>query len=449
MFHRVPNRKRVVFAGLPACAVLCIALATVAAAFVPARATGGVSLNRVLKVSVLNQPVFGGQDRPVSYVSRGVFGESQSGAFGSHADAAAVHSFFLEIPFTTSNMQPPTAPLGGDAAAIAGFHFSLLGGEQTFSLQQSAPRFDGQPRLFNNAGSAPALFAFYNVPGLTTTDTADAPQTSALPDNATANLALPLQNGVLQSVGALTFPISSSPNGISFNGITANAQTTTAQLRFPLVFAGVKGNLRFGAQTQTDVQPDLLAQQIFGPAFAPSVGRRYNALGGGVTLALPLFDRKATLSLDSLYESVKHDDRAALSLAAATGSDPSRTPLTLPGATNSQSDPASVSSALFFYSNYLDVHRSTSGATLAVPVTKRLTFNGGYTQQHYDGEALTALTQDLSQGTRSLTGGLVYSIPKTNSSINLFFDRYQYFDDLVPANNRSENRQNIYFSVKF
>jgi len=48
----------------------------------------------------------------------------------------------------------------------------------------------------------------------------------------------------------------------------------------------------------------------------------------------------------------------------------------------------SAPSTLIFYPNYTDVQRISSAASLAVPIGKRLTVNGGYGMQHLNGEAL-------------------------------------------------------------
>ena len=37
----------------------------------------------------------------------------------------------------------------------------------------------------------------------------------------------------------------------------------------------------------------------------------------------------------------------------------------------------------------------------------------------------------------------------TNSSINFFFTNYQWKDNQLPTYNWTQNRQNIYFTVKF
>ncbi|MDQ6780989.1 MAG: hypothetical protein M3Z37_07550 [Candidatus Eremiobacteraeota bacterium] len=338
------------------------------------------------------------------------------------------------VPDAAQRQQP-------DPSALVGVHFRLFGGQGGVTFGQMTHGFM-QQALPTNAGSGPALFAFYNFA-----------QLAQFPENANALNPphdVPLPNTAAPAIATLNFGSlnAAQPHTDLLNVVAPQSQAASVEFRFPLVFAGVKANLRMQGASLRSVQPDSLATQILGPALA-AAGLRYNAFGGGMTVALPLFDRKATVSLDGLYESLKHNDKALLGT-------PNSSPLvTAAGFTpyglqnGSALTSLSAPSTLIFYPNYTDVQRISSAASLAVPIGKRLTVNGGYGVQHYNGEALNTLTRDLNLGTRSFSGGLVYNIPKTNSSIDLIFNRYQYFDEVVPAANRTENRQNIYFSVKF
>ena len=104
---------------------------------------------------------------------------------------------------------------------------------------------------------------------------------------------------------------------------------------------------------------------------------------------------------------------------------------------------------ILFYPNYVNVKHTFGRANLALPVTAALTANLDYVEQRYSGEALNTLTQSISERKLQFTGGVLYNIPNTNASVNLFFNRYEYRDDQVPTYNWVQNKQNIYFSVKF
>ena len=61
---------------------------------------------------------------------------------------------------------------------------------------------------------------------------------------------------------------------------------------------------------------------------------------------------------------------------------------------------------------------------------------------------LDTLTQSLTRRKTAFGGGVGYNFPKTNSSIDLYFNKNVYSSDNVPTT-FTENRQNLYFSVKF
>jgi len=104
---------------------------------------------------------------------------------------------------------------------------------------------------------------------------------------------------------------------------------------------------------------------------------------------------------------------------------------------------------VLFYPNFVNVRHTIGRAQLALPVTAALTANLDYVEQRYTGEALNTLTQSISERKLQLTGGVLYNIPNTNASVNLFFNRYEYRDDSAPTYNWVQNKQNLYFTVKF
>ena len=436
------NRRLLVAALLPL-AMVCL-LTRPAAAIVPTVSNeAGLSVTRVF-ASPANSDALGFSlhSPGATLVTKSVFGASESVGLIPKSNDTAPQLFGRMLGSYSPYDQPG---LRTDVnAAVAGVHFHLFGGEQTLTLQNVGANFNAAPSD-QGAGVAPALFAFYNFSQL--------PQLSDNAPTFNAAAPAPAPNSGLQSLGSMSFPSIGAlqpQQTNAFNGLVPNTRSAAVEFRFPLVFSGMKGNIHVNGQSLRDIQPDSLATQIFGPAFATSFSRKYNSLGAGVTLALPLFDRKATVSLDGLYESLKRNDKSSF-LYAANASYLANNPNALPynTAAGTSLNVISMPSALIFYPNFIDIQHFASGASLAVPVSKALTVNGGFSEQRYNGEALNTLTQDLSLGTRSISGGLVYNIPKSNSSIDLMFNRYQYFDDVVPASNHTENRQNIYFSVKF
>gem|GEM_PF-1789241 len=446
MFASGSSAKRILLAAVAQGVAACLFLSPAVALTVPRAGDPQLSINRMFAGPATSDALqFSIPVQTATVISDSVFGRTVPSELTAKSVAVQPRpELFSRMLDSSYSVYDQPGLKTDETAAIAGVRFRLFGGEQTVTLQSVGKNF-GAPNALNNPGPAPALFAFYNFR-----------QLSQLTENPSGTNVAPnllLQNGGAQALGALSFPSINTvaPQTASlFTNLVPNTHSAAVEFRFPLVFSGVNANVHLSAASLRGVGPDSLATQIFGPAFASSVTRKYNSLGGGVTLALPLFDRKATVSLDGLYESLKRSDKSSY-LYAANANYLANNPNALPYNTvaGTSLNPISVPSALYFYPNFIDIHRFASGASLAVPVTKALTVNGGFSEQRYNAEALNTLTQDLNQGSRSISGGLVYNIPKTNSSIDLFFNRYQYFDEDVPASNRTENRQNIYFSVKF
>jgi len=88
-------------------------------------------------------------------------------------------------------------------------------------------------------------------------------------------------------------------------------------------------------------------------------------------------------------------------------------------------------------------------ASVALPVTSRLTVKGSFSEQVSGNVALDALTQTLTQHQTGYSGGVAYNFPKTNSSIGFFSNRSVLTDDNLPNYNLTQSSQNLYFSVKF
>lgn len=319
-------------------------------------------------------------------------------------------------------------------AQVLGLSFKLLGGQSAVSFINIAP--SARTNALGMASQGPAVFAFYNFPqaqtssslgnilGLRTGPAALAEQVNATPDNTAPSSSL------------MAFPLVSSLSAQGpywYGGNTQALAGSSVQLSIPLRLANLGVKVRLGEQSLESVQSTSLASQILGPAFASA--SNYNAFNGGMTVALPLLNRRATVSLDGLYETLAQTNGAGLSGNTMP-------PLGIA--------PSGMSSGpIVLYPNSTDLQQYVGAASLALPVSSRLTVKGSFSEQLAGSVDLNALTQSLTQHTTAYAGGLVYNIPKTNSSINLFFNRNVYTDDAVPSNNWAQNQQNLYFSVKF
>lgn len=455
-------------ARLAACALLCAACllgwTSQASArinvngpvgFVIATAADGLTFNHLFGISTLggaaNSKESGLQ---TTLISDKVFGLDASLPFPSRFGGAAAPSAFAAIANGRS-FGSSGQPAANDSAAMAGVKFKLFGGDASLAFQSIGGNLVAGGAPFQPSGQAPALFAFYNFSQLPAPFGigADLPVDRQLDEtlDSSGYRAPAPQNNATSPFGSFAFPLfdaAQAQTPLSFSPDAPTARGTSVQLNFPFMISNVAAKMRLGGQLLTQTQPNSLATQIFGSGFASSVSGKFKAVSGGVTLALPLFDRKATVSLDGLYEQLTRNDKTPSLYAANTAflGDPATVQYDqlAAGALS-----AGRSSPVYFYPNFTDVRHFLGSASVAVPVSSALTVNGSYYVQRYDGEGLNALTQGLTERKRALSGGVLYNIPNTNSSVNLFFNKYRYTDDLVPTHNFTENRQNLYFSVKF
>ncbi|HEV2878324.1 MAG TPA: hypothetical protein VGW96_01980 [Candidatus Eremiobacteraceae bacterium] len=392
-----------------------------------------------------------------------IFDTSARGNFISFSDATnragsastPITGFAFELPLSERTGWPVTkifaesadSSRGIDAshlattasAQAAGMQFDLLGGaEATVSWQSTGASFGGGP-FIANPSQQPAVFAFYNFPqaneriglgqafGLRSPDAAFAASLNAPPavSNTTAtSLASPLISSL------------SAQGPFWFSAYSPATQGSSLSLTIPFRLARIPVKVRVGEQAISSVPTSSLATQILGPAFAVSAADNYRTLSGGVTLALPLLSRRATVSLDGWYETMQHNDKMPFNLVPYAAQSAATAGL---GAT-----PGTV-----VYSPNTDVQQYVGAASVALPVTSRLTVNGSFSAQVAGTVALDTLTQSLTQHKTAYGGGVGYNFPKTNSSIDLFFNKNVYTNDNVPNYNFTENRQNLYFSVKF
>lgn len=340
-------------------------------------------------------------------------------------------------------------PAQGDTAGVIGLKFKILGGDQTITFQNVGPDYlDGAP--FQYSGQAPAIFSFWNyayVPSPFGIGN-DIGLTQQV-DRIAAGAGYPgpfLATNTSFPYGSFAFPLFNQfkAQGPTFYSTFApNTTGASVQLNFPMTIGNVDANFQLGGQSLREIRPNSLAADIFGPAFTSSVKGTYDQIGGGVTLGIPVFDRKATVTLNGLFERLERDDQTPFVYAAdPTLGVSSYNPV-------ASAELTGTGAKVLFYPNYANVRHLVGHASLALPVTAALTANLDYYDQRYGGEALNTLTQSISERKTMFTGGVLYNIPNTNASVNLFFNRYAYLDDMAPTYNWVQNKQNLYFTVKF
>ncbi len=341
-------------------------------------------------------------------------------------------------------------PTQSDTAGVVGVKFKLWGGDQTLSYQSVGPYYiDGAQFMW--AGQAPGLFSFWNFPQLPTGFGIG--NTFGI-NQQVDNIALAngyggalLQNSGQFPFGTFDFPLFNqfkAQGPYFYSSFAPNTRGPSAQFNFPVRIGGVNLKLRLGGQQLQEIRPNSLAAAIFGPQFSTGVGGKYQTVGGGFTLGLPIWDRTATLNFDALYERIQRLDTTPFVYAA----DPL---LGIPNAYNplGSAELTGTGQVVYFYPNYQNVRHLAGSGSLALPITAALTANVSYVNQAWGGEALNTLNQSISQTKTALNAGVLYNIPNTNSSINFFFTNYHWQDNQLPSYNWNQNRQNIYFTVKF
>ena len=396
----------------------------------------GLSIGRILDTSNHGDVVvFPGADQNANALSGSASGLQFTLPLATSSTAPQL---FGEIskPFDSSAAQPSFAAVD---ASVLGLKFKLFGAESSVSLENASPNLHA-PGSTQFASQGPAVFAFYNFPQVGSGSTLG--NTFGLAGQANGALAAEAnatgrQDADAAATSFLAFPLVSSLSAQGpywYGGYTPSLQGSSVQLSIPLRLAKFGVKVRLGEQSLTSMQPLSLANQILGPAFASA--SNYNSFNGGLTLALPLLNRRATVSLDGLYQTLQQTNGTAFDPSAFN--QPSGIPMT-----------QTAAGPIVLYPSSTDLQQYVGAASVAVPVTSRLTVKGSFSEQLAGSVDLNTLTQSLTQHTTAYAGGLVYNIPKSNSSINLFFNRNVYTDDAAPLSNWTENRQNLYFSVKF
>jgi len=418
-----------------------------------AHAQVGFSFNRIWDISgappVQNTTYFQSSAIPSTLVSDTVFGWDVVFPLAYAWGPVKTPALFAETSQSRFTPDALNVAALSDRAGIAGLRFRLAGGDQTLAYVYVGPNFiSGAP--FEWSSQAPILFSYWRYPQL--------PGAFGIGNDATLNnqvdsLATSLgYTGPLLAgnpnypYGTFAFPLFNQfhAEGPYYHSSYApNSKGPQVQLNFPLAVGTLPVKLRLGGESLMEVQPNSVATQIFGPAFASPVRSHFTAIGGGVTLNLPMFSRTATLSLDALREQILRNDRTPFVYAAD--------PLLGEPAFNpaGSAELTGTGRSVMFYPNYQNIVHTLGTAQASVPITSALSANLMYVGQRYSGEALNSLAQSINEKKTMFTGGVLYNIPKTNSSVNVYFAHYSYTDYVLPSYDWAQNRQNIYFTVKF
>jgi hypothetical protein len=393
-----------------------------------------LALDRILDLPSASRGTNAGPSNTL--VTDAVFGFAMTSSSGTDLGPAPIA--FAALSSTTAS-NPGESPITLSSAAAVGLKFKLLGGEHvvafdTLSAQNAAGPVDlnASPFFFGSPASAPATA----VIGLDRTFqrlSLGAPNSGSL---------LAIGSGDSFTTPAFA-PAETFTTASPIGGGTSAAQGASVQLNFPLTLGNVDARLSLSGRELHDIRPTLIAPSASNLTVPSSMGGRYQEFRGGVTIGVPVFKRKAEVSLNGVIDRLVSIDKSptAYGVQPPLGLNPF-----VPPSTNllTQSN-----QTLTLDPNYVNLRRYVGAYAVAVPISTALTANMQYVDQRYGADAVNAFAPDLSVGTREATFGVLYKIPNTNASINLNFNQYKFLDDLTPANNFVKNRQNLFFTVKF
>ena len=101
------------------------------------------------------------------------------------------------------------------------------------------------------------------------------------------------------------------------------------------------------------------------------------------------------------------------------------------------------------YPGLTSVSRQSVGATLAVPVTPRVTVGLQFQRQRYQGDYGSLLFPGLDANKDTYLGNLTYKLPYGSSAITLSARQYRYQDLFSPDYTLTQTRADLNFTVKF
>jgi hypothetical protein len=337
----------------------------------------------------------------------------------------------------------------GDTASLLGVRFKIRQIELSAQYQRVGTNFfSGAP--FQYYGNAPPLFSYYKLPYL--------PDFFGFANTAGINEQF---DGQFTRAGLASPNTAGNPNLTflfpAFNTLKAqgpeffsafapNSQGLTTSLSTPVRVGDFNFVLRGGYSHLEELQPDSLGALLYGPGYASSALQHFDTFSAGTSFALPLFGQKASFNLNGSYETLKRLDATAYQYVPIN---PATQTFDAASVAAANAAFGATGSGVSFYPNYENMRHITIAAAGAFPLTTNLTLNGTYSTQHYGGSFGTTLNQNISERKDYYTGGLTYSIPKTNSSLSFTARRYQYTDDALPTYNFGQNRQDVNFTVRF
>ena len=159
---------------------------------------------------------------------------------------------------------------------------------------------------------------------------------------------------------------------------------------------------------------------------------------------LPAFGQKVSGNISGSYETLVRNDQTPFQYYPIN---PAQQTFDAASYLAAQQIPGG--SQVSFYPNYSNVRHVTLAAGASIPLTKGVGLNLTYSTQRYGGSYGTTLNQNISERKDYYTGSVVYQIPNSNSSVSFQARHFSYLDDVIPNFNLGQNRQDVFFTVRF
>ncbi|HLJ83173.1 MAG TPA: hypothetical protein VKT51_03220 [Candidatus Eremiobacteraceae bacterium] len=321
--------------------------------------------------------------------------------------------------------------------AIAGLAFQVAPGRGSDNdADDDLQPISGSPIVWPGAGRQ--LFAFENVPAANGVSVGQQLDSIALGD--------PNAGPLLSAAGDV--PLQAAPLSPLSGGASAGSRFAQAsrgpdvQLELPLTLGNVDARLSLSGRSVQNNRPSGLSPGSFNAPAVSSLSSQYQELRGGVTVGVPVFKHQAQVSLDGVFSRLVND-------SGQTIADNSAPPPALGLYGPSNAPATSALAGLSAYQNLATGRQYVGAYSVALPIGKALTANMQYVDQRFGGDPLNSVTSGVNVQKITSTFGVLYKIPNTNAAINLNFNQSTFENDQLPGYNWVQNRQNLFFTVKF
>jgi hypothetical protein len=235
----------------------------------------------------------------------------------------------------------------------------------------------------------------------------------------------------------------------TYTAYTPALQAMSAKADIPVRVGGVRfSGTVSGEQSQISRTDALRAMQLCGTTDEGSAcpylhDSSSSSFVAGTNFNVRTGNRNVNLQLAGGVEHLSNSDAAIfpyVPMDPEEAFDASRLSSTAPGNT------------LLYYPGVSDLVKHNLNASVAVPITQRVTLGLQYDTAHYQGDYGSPVAQGLIQGVDArkdtYLGNVTYQL-QNSSAITLSTRLYRYQDGLAPNFNLTQTRTDLNFTVKF